>query len=142
MWRGISKARRDRRARRGRRGATGTQGPQGVQGVQGPAGVTVWADVAGDGTVIDGQGLAVQETSAGVYEVTVTDPVCSRETNAPVASVPDSAPGTLPTGDDFPVAWYGGTPANEQFTVYTGVVSSSSTVTPTSSTFDVLDTCG
>jgi hypothetical protein len=103
--------------------------------------VTVWADVAGDGTVVAGQGLTVQEESAGIYEVTVTDPVCSRERDAPVVSVSDQAPGMVPDGE-FPVAWYGATTDNEQFTVYTGVVSSSSIVTATSLTFDVLDACG
>jgi hypothetical protein len=126
----------------GPQGATGATGAQGAQGSQGPAGVSVWAEVAGDGTVVAGQGLAVEETSVGVYEVTVTDSVCSREINAPVVSVSDSAPGTLSADGEFPVAWYGATGANQQFSVYTGVVSSSSIVTPTSLTFDVLDTCG
>lgn len=126
----------------GPQGATGAAGATGAQGPQGPVGVTVWADVAGDGTVVEGQGLAVQPTSMGAYQVTVTDPVCSRATNAPVVSVSDQAPGMVPNGS-FPVAWYGATTTNEQFMVWTGVVSTTSTaVTPTNLTFDILDACG
>jgi hypothetical protein len=121
-------------------GAQGPQGPPGPQGVQGPAGVTIWANVADNGTVIAGQGLAVQEQSPGAYQVTVTDPNCARAMNAPVVSVSDSAPGTVP--GQFPVAWYGATGPNEQFMVWTGVASSSSPFHATSHTFDILDTCG
>jgi hypothetical protein len=126
----------------GSQGATGAQGPQGVQGGQGPAGVTVWANVADNGTVVAGQGLAVQEESPGTYQVTITDANCDDAANAPVVSVSDSAPGTLPAGDEFPVAWYGANGANQQFMVYTGRVSSSSVFTASSHTFDILDTCG
>lgn len=125
----------------GAQGATGTEGPQGVQGVQGPAGVTVWANVNSDGTVAKGQGLSVQEVTTGAYQVTVTDPICAHEANAPVVSASDSAPGSVP-GGEFPVAWYEEAGANQQFMVYTGVVTSSTMVNPTSLTFDVLDTCG
>lgn len=124
----------------GSQGATGAQGVEGPQGVQGPNGVTVWAFVAGNGAVLEGQGLAVQHVSAGTYEVTVTDANCSRATNAPVVSVSDGAPGTLPSGI-FPVAWYEANGANQQFMVFTGVVSSPLMLTPTDLTFDVLDTC-
>jgi hypothetical protein len=122
----------------GPQGATGATGAQGAQGVPGPAGVTVWAEVAGDGTVVEGEGLAVEEQSTGAYQVTVTDPTCARIANAPVVSVSHAASAA---GGAFPVAWYGATPANEQFMVYTGIVSSS-TFDPTNLTFDVLDTCG
>jgi hypothetical protein len=127
----------------GPQGTAGAQGPQGPAGVQGPAGTTIWANVANNGTVIAGQGLSVQHISSGTYEVTVTAAACAERTNAPTISVSDSAPGTVP-GGVFPVAWYGSTGANQQFMVYTGVVSASPslTFTPTDHIFDVLDTCG
>jgi hypothetical protein len=105
--------------------------------------VTVWANVDGDGTVAAGQGLSVQEVSTGAYQVTVTDSTCAHETNAPVVTVSDSAPGSVP-GGAFPVAWYEEAGGNQQFTVYTGVVPSSGpvAVNPTSLTFDIIDTCG
>ena len=135
----------------GLQGLQGPQGPQGPQGragatgpvgAQGPGTVSVWANVADNGTVIDGQGVAVQRVSAGTYQVTITDSRCARETNAPVLSVSDAAPG-LVQGGVFPVAWYGVNGANRQFLVFTGVVSPGSLVmfTATDHTFDVLDTC-
>jgi hypothetical protein len=125
----------------GSQGATGAQGSQGVQGVQGPAAVSVWANVAGNGTILAGQGLSVLETSTGAYEVTVTDPTCSRESNVPVVSVSDAQPGSV-QGGIAPVAWYENAGGNQQSMVYTGVVTSSSTFSPTDLTFDILDTCG
>jgi hypothetical protein len=123
-------------------GPQGSQGSQGVQGAQGPAGVSIWANVADNGTVIAGHGIAVQRTQAGTYQATITDPTCARETNAPVVSVSDAAPG-LVQGGVFPTAWYGATGANQQFTVFTGVVSAGPplTFTATDHTFDILDTC-
>ena len=111
---------RVRRDRRGPQGAGGVAGARLVR--QGPAGVSVWADVADNGTVIAGQGIAVQRMSAGTYQVTITDPTCAHEANAPVVSVSDAAPG-LVQGGVFPVAWYGANGANQQFMVFTGVVS-------------------
>jgi len=126
----------------GTQGTAGAQGAQGAAGVQGPAGVSVWANVTNDATVIAGQGLAVQHVSTGTYEVTVTDPACAQHINAPTISVSDSAPGMVVDGV-FPVAWYGSTLANQQFAVYTGVASFSTTLTftPKDLPFDVLDTC-
>lgn len=126
-------------------GPQGTQGPQGAQGPQGSQGsaaVSVWANVADNGTVVAGQGIAVQRMSAGTYRVTITDSRCALEDNAPVLSVSDAAPG-LVQGGLFPVVWYGTTGANQQFTVFTGVVSAGPpvTFTATDHTFDVLDTC-
>ena len=102
----------------------------------------MWANVADSGAVIDGQGIAVHHVAAGTYQVTITDPTCARETNAPVLSVSDAAPG-LVQGGVFPAAWYGATGANQQFMVFTGVVSAgpSATFTASDHTFDVLDTC-
>ena len=127
----------------GSQGTAGAQGQQGPAGVQGPAAVNVWAEVANDGTVVAGQGLSVEHISGGTYKVTVTATACAQRTNAPTITVSDSAPGAVP-GGVFPVAWYGSTGANQQFMVYTGVVSASSslTFTPTDHIFDVLDTCG
>lgn len=131
----------------GPQGLQGIQGPQGVEGAQGPAGapgpaaVSVWADVAGDGRVVAGQGLAVVPVTGtpGTYQVTVTDPTCSREANAPVVSVSDVNPPNGQVGA-FPVAWFESTVTNEQFTVFTGVVVGGS-FTATNRTFDIHDTC-
>ena len=126
----------------GPQGTVGAQGPQGAAGAQGPPAVSVWADVANDGTVVAGQGLSVQHMSAGTYKVTVTDRTCAQRDNAPTISVSDSAPGLVP-GGVFPVAWFGATAANQQFMVYTGVASDGPplTFTPTDHIFDVSDTC-
>ena len=77
-------------------GGAGVQGCRERRGAQGPAGVSVWADVADNGTVIAGQGIAVQRMQAGTYQVTITDPTCALEANAPVVSVSDAAPGSGP----------------------------------------------
>jgi hypothetical protein len=122
----------------GAQGATGATGAQGLQGPQGRAGVTVWANVADDGTVVAGQGLSVQHVSAGTYQVTVTDPVCSGEHNAPVVSVSDGAPNTIASAG-FPVAWFEAGP--DQFTVFTGIATGGS-FAASDETFDILDTCG
>ena len=129
----------------GPQGTTGPQGPAGAQGAagaQGPAGVTVWANVAGNGAVVAGQGISVQRVSPGTYQITIEAAGCAQRNNAPTISISDSAPGAVP-GGLFPVAWYGATGANQQFMVYTGVVSAapSLTFTPTDHTFDVLDAC-
>jgi hypothetical protein len=104
--------------------------------------VSVWAYVAGNGAVVAGQGVSVQPTGAGTYQVTVTDPTCSRETNAPVVSVSDSDPpnGQLPGSGAFAVAWYQSTVFNQQFTVFTGVVASGK-FSASDHTFDIFDTC-
>jgi hypothetical protein len=125
----------------GAAGPQGPTGPKGAPGAQGPPGVTVWADVANDGGVVQGEGIAVQRLKAGTYQVTITDPTCSQEGNAPVVSVSDLGPGFVSSGGAFPVAWYQASGANEQFMVYTGVVTAGPTFTATDHTFDVLDTC-
>src|SRR6185437_7870935 len=104
--------------------------------VQGPAGqagapaVSVWAQVATNGSVAFGQGLSVQHLSAGTYEVTITAPACAHGLNAPVVTVSDGPP----TGGAFPVSWYQSTGSNQQFDVFTGV-SSSGVFTLTDHTF-------
>lgn len=120
------------------------QGPQGVQGFQGPAGqpgtpaVSVWANVANDGSVVSGQGLSVQHIAAGTYQVTITAAPCATGSNAPVISVSDtSAPGGQ--SGTFPVAWYESTGLNQHFMVFTGIVNGS--FTPTDHTFSVMDSC-
>jgi len=127
----------------GPQGSQGSQGLQGAPGSQGPAGVSVWADVADNGTVIAGKGIAVQHgSSAGTYQVTITDSTCSLESNAPVVTVSDAAPGSVQSGL-FPVAWYEVHGGNQQFMVFTGVVSAGPPVTLTANdhTFDILDAC-
>ncbi len=120
------------------------QGPQGPQGFQGPAGqpgapaVSVWANVANDGSVVSGQGLSVQHTGAGTYQVTITAALCATASNAPVVSVSDTnAPGGQ--SGAFPVAWYESTGLNQHFIVFTGVVNGS--FTPTDHTFTIMDSC-
>jgi hypothetical protein len=117
----------------------GVQGPQGVQGPAGQPGapaVSVWGQVATNGTLAFGQGLAVQHVSAGTYQVTITAPACAHGSNAPVITVSDGPP----AGGAFPVAWYQSTGINQQFDVFTGV-SSGATLTLTDRTFTVMDTC-
>ena len=118
------------------------QGPQGPQGFQGPAGapaVSVWAQVATDGSVLFGQGLSVQHTGSGTYQVTITSSACANASNAPVVSLSDVPPNNLPAGA-VPVAWFEGTGVNEQFTVVTGRYAAGS-FTPSDHTFTVLDNC-
>jgi len=124
----------------GSQGTAGAQGQQGPAGVQGPAAVNVWAEVANDGTVVAGDGLTVHLSSPGTYAVMVTDATCSRETNAPVVSISDSNPPAGQPAGAFPMAWIGGSGANQQFTVFTGVVAGG-TFTATDHTFDIHDTC-
>jgi hypothetical protein len=128
------------RGPQGAAGARGATGSQGVQGPQGPAAVSVWAQVADNGSVLFGRGVAVQRVSADNYLVTITDPACAHGSNAPVVSVSDSNPPAGQSAGAFPVAWYGTTVTNEQFTVFTGVVAAGS-FTATDHTFDVQDTC-
>ncbi|MGN6867993.1 MAG: hypothetical protein ACTHMY_06275 [Solirubrobacteraceae bacterium] len=119
----------------------GAQGPQGVQGPAGQAGapgVSVWANVANDGSVVSGQGLSVQHLAAGTYQVTVTASQCAQGANAPVITVSDANPPAGHTAG-FPVAWYGSTGGNQHFMVFTGVVDGS--FMATDHTFTVLDTC-
>jgi hypothetical protein len=129
----------------GVQGATGPTGPQGPAGGQGPAGsqgapaVSVWAQVAGDGTVVAGHGLSVRRTMAGTYLVTVTDATCSLEDNAPLVGVSDANPPAGHSLHDFATAWYGLLTPN-QFNVFTGVVSVGS-FNASDETFDVYDTC-
>jgi hypothetical protein len=78
--------------------------------------------------------------SPGTYQVTITDPRCAVENNAPVVTVSDSNPPAGHSAGAFPVAWYGDNGANEQFTVFTGVVDGGS-FTATDHTFDIHDTC-
>jgi hypothetical protein len=119
----------------------GAQGPQGVPGPAGQAGapaVSVWANVANDGSVVSGQGLSVQRLGTGKYQVTITAPQCAQRANAPVITVSDANP---PAGhtSGFPVAWYGSTGLNQQFMVFTGVVDPS--FASSDHSFTVMDVC-
>jgi hypothetical protein len=100
--------------------------------------VSIWANVANDGSVVAGQGLSVQHLGAGTYQVVITASQCAHGANAPVITVSDANP---PAGhtSGFPVAWYGSTGSNQQFMVFTGVVDGS--FTATDHTFTVMDTC-
>jgi hypothetical protein len=135
----------DQQGPQGIQGASGPQGVAGPQGLQGPAGaqgaaaVSVSAEVAGNGAVTAGKGFAVQRTSPGTYQVTVTDPTCALETNVPLVGVADSNPPNGQAAGAFPVAWYG-LLGPKQFTVFTGVVVSGD-FTATDRTFDIFDTC-
>ena len=131
----------------GAQGATGPQGPAGAQGpvgAQGPAGVTVWANVANNGTVIAGQGVSVQHVSPGTYQVTITERQRARSaTTPPRSACPTQRPvrcqaACFPSRGTEPRA-----PTSSSW-CYTGVASAgpSLTFTPTDHTFDVLDACG
>jgi hypothetical protein len=118
------------------------QGPAGPQGATGPVGasaVSVWAQVANDGSVAFGAGLSVQHVSPGTYQVTITAPACAQASNAPVITVSESS---APGGQSgaFPVAWYGSTGLNQQFMVFTGIAYQGSFAL-TDQTFTVMDTC-
>jgi hypothetical protein len=102
--------------------------------------VSVWANVADAGSAVSGQGLSVQHVSAGTYQVTITAPACAHGSNAPVITVSDANPPAGQTAGAFPVAWYGSTPGNQRFMVFTGVVTDGS-FAPTDHTFTVMDTC-
>ena len=55
----------------GATGATGVTGPTGATGPTGPAGISLFANVAADGTLINGSGaLSVNKTATPRYEVT------------------------------------------------------------------------
>ncbi len=134
------------RCRRGQTRVTWNQvGPQGPQGFTGPAGqpgapaVSVWANVDNAGSVISGQGLSVQHVGAGTYQVTITAPGCAQGQNAPVVTVA-GAPPPGGTSQTFPVAWYGTTGLNQQFSVFTGDVAGG-TFTASDHSFTVMDSC-
>jgi hypothetical protein len=141
---GVLHLKKHGRCKHGQTRVTWNQrGPEGVQGLTGPAGtaaVSVWANVANAGSIVSGQGLAVQHISAGTYQVTITAPACAHATNAPVISVSDANPPAGQSAGAFPVAWYGSTGSNQVFDVFTGVVVGGS-FTPTDHTFTVMDTC-
>lgn len=120
-----------------RQGATG---PQGRQGPAGAPAISVWAVVAGNGTVTAGQGLSVQHADAGTYQVTVTAAGCAQGTNAPTVSVSDANPPAGQSAGAFPEAWVGDTGTNESFTVNTGVVVGGA-FTATDHTFNLQDAC-
>jgi hypothetical protein len=126
----------------GQQGAQGVPGAPGLAGAQGASAVSVWAYVAGNGAVIAGQGLTVQRTMAGTYQVTVTDPTCASETSAPVVSESDDNPpnGQMQGSGAFAVAWYESTQSNQQFTVFTGIVMNGK-FSATDHTFDIHDAC-
>jgi len=117
----------------------GPQGPQGATGAAGASAVSVWAQVANDGSVAFGNGIAVQHVSTGTYQVTITAPSCAQSSNAPVITVSDAPPSNQ-TGGAFPVVWFGSTGINQQFMVYTGR-SMTGSFTPTDLAFTVVDTC-
>ena len=123
----------------GAQGSAGAQGAQGSPGAQGPAGVSVWANVTGAGSVVAGQGLSVQQLAAGTYQVTVTDSTCAHGFNAPVVTLSDSNPPSE-GANAVPVAWYEASGTNEQFVVVTGFFMGG-LFTASNHTFDVLDGC-
>lgn len=130
---------RGRCARKQTRISWNQQGPQGRQGAQGPVGapaISIWGIVAGNGSVISGQGLSVQHVSLGTYQVTVTASGCAQGFNAPTVTVSDGDQ----SGGTFPEAWVGDGGANGQFTVNTGVVAAGS-FSPSDLTFNVQDAC-
>jgi hypothetical protein len=130
---------RDGRCSRGQTRVTWNQeGPQGVQGSAGQAGapaVSIWANVANNGSIVAGQGLSVAHLSTGTYQVTVTAAACAHGSNAPVVTVSGASQGMT-----APIAWYGSTGANQQFMVFTGDIGGGG-FSPGDHTFTVMDTC-
>ena len=134
----------------GPQGANGAPGPQGPAGGHGPTGaqgssaVSVWANVADDGTVLDGRGIAVQHVSGGPYQVTITDPtMCSRRPTL------RSSPCRTPPSDRshrrrIPrrvVRRHRRQPAVSWCSPAWWSAGPSATFTASDHTFDVLDTC-
>jgi hypothetical protein len=96
--------------------------------------------VAGSGGLFAGQGVSVQHVAAGTYHVTVTAAGCASGLNAPTVTVSDANPPNGQPAGAFPTAWIGDTGANQQFTVYTGVVVDG-LFTATDHTFNLQDAC-
>ncbi len=112
----------------------GPIGPKGQTGATGPAGQappSAWAIVSDAGVAEPTDGISVQHTATGTYQVTVTATACVGAHNAPVVEISQSDPLVNPPepAGAFPVSWVGETGTN-QFTVYTGdVVSGTFTLT-------------
>ena len=118
----------------------GPQGPQGVQGQPGTPAVSVWANVANAGSVVSGEGISVRHVAIGTYQVTITAADCAHGANAPVITVADTNPPGGQVAGAFPVVWYQPGGSNQQFNVFTGVVTGGS-FTPSDHTFTVMDAC-
>jgi hypothetical protein len=117
------------------------RGPQGLAGRQGAPGVTVWAEVSANGFAFQGSGISAQHVSAGTYQITITAPACAGRANAPTITVSDSNPPAGQTAGAFPTAWIGESVTNQQFTVFTGVVTGG-VFTAGDHSFTVQDACG
>jgi hypothetical protein len=98
------------------------QGPQGPQAQS----VTAWASVNAAGLIGGARGISVQHVSTGTYNVTATPPQCAHIGAAPTVTVDAGPPagGPLLSPGAFPVAWE--TFSENNFIVYTGVVSGGS----------------
>ncbi|WP_249010898.1 hypothetical protein [Conexibacter sp. DBS9H8] len=124
----------DRVGSRGPRGAAGAPGQPGVPGMNA---VVAFGQVATNGVPSPfNQGLSIQETSPGVFSVTVTAPACAgaNAEQVPVVSAVGSAgPGT-------PLMWTFDGSSASTFTVYAGQLINGS-YTPGDQGFDVMDSC-
>jgi hypothetical protein len=101
-----------------------------------------WAAVQANGFLGAGaQGISVDHTSAGTYQVTATPSACADVTSAPVVTVDTSNPPPGGATGGFPQAWevHQGSGRNT-FTVYTGVVTGGS-FAPADEAFNVTVPC-
>lgn len=119
------------------------QGPRGKTGAAGAPGQpppSAWAIVSNAGVAEPSDGITVQRTGTGTYQVTVTAAACAGKQNAPTVTVSDSNPPNGQTAGAFPTAWVTDTGVGP-FTVYTGIVANGS-FTATDHTFNIQDVCG
>jgi hypothetical protein len=119
----------------------GPAGAAGAAGAPGAPAVSVSAIVSQNGTAAPAQGLTVEHTATGTYQVTITASQCANKQSAPVVSVSQSYPLSAPPqpAGVFPTAWVGDS-GPSLFTVYTGDVVNG-VYTPTDQTFNIQDVC-
>jgi hypothetical protein len=86
--------------------------------------INAWATAGPDGTILIGQGVRIQHTGSGTYEVTVTARSCrNANTQAPVVSANVGLSSVHNGINEFPVAWTAvNSSFSESFAIYTGVV--------------------
>ena len=118
------------------------QGPQGKQGATGPAASAAFGVVDTDGVLFAGQsqGVSVQHSATGIYEMTITAQGCSTGGNAPTVTPTQTIAGHLVDGSVVPVAWIDANGIDDQFTVHTGFMSGGA-FTVADVRFDVQDAC-
>jgi hypothetical protein len=132
-------------------GATGATGAPGATGATGPAGTpapSIFAAIDADFAVSGAsqpveQGMTVTRSAVGTYQVTITDPTCSHESN--VLTVTPTARyasgGQVPPAGATPTAYLDSNVSATQFTVFVGYLGSGATFQPLDYYFNLQDTC-